>query len=289
MTTERKNIDIYFSRSGKGYKIAVQNQDGGGERDRDFSLSVEEITGTIHELRLARAREAREIDVKSINFNSEQSKIETLGKKFFKELSSCLENFLPSPRNNSGKVRLRFRFNKDVPELAKWPWEYLYNHVHLSLQKHTPIIRYIEYGNPARNIETELPLKILFVAANSPKHRELNLKKELDEIKKVLKKFAKEVTWDILLGQEATKEQLNQKLDQESYHVLHFMGHGTFNSDEKEGYLQLFDNPLEDEVLKTWIANHHSLKMVFLNACRGAQSDSEDIFTGMAHNITALR
>lgn len=288
MSAKRRNIDVLFSHSGSEYKVKVQNQDGGGDRGGNFSVAVKEITDDISELRLARSREAsREIDLESIDFDSGKSKIRKLGGKFFKGLSSYLESFLPRA-DDKYQVRLRFKFNEDVPELSNWPWEYLYDHAHMSLQGHTPIVRYIEYEQRSRSIEIETPLKILFVAANFPKYRKLDLKRELEGIQKTLNRFSGKVEWDILPEEEATKKNFQNKLTESTYHVLHFMGHGTFDNNENQGFLQLSDGPLEDSILKTWVANHKTLRMVFLNACRGAQSDNKDLFTGMAHNIVEV-
>lgn len=287
MPTKRKDIDIIFSRSDDGYSVKVQNQEGGGEREGAFLPPIK-VPEVINGLRLARSRE---IKAKGFNWSDpEKKKIKGLGSGFFKSLSSYLEHFLPKA-GSTDNARLRFKFNKNVPELAKWPWEYLYNHNYFCLQRHTPIVRYIEFGEITRALQlnqNQLPLKILFVAANSPRYRQLDLAKELAEIKKTLEGFGDKVKYNTLIDNEATSQNLLQKLEEEKYHVLHFMGHGTFDANEEKGYLQLFDEPLEDEVLKTWIADHRSLKMVFLNACRGAQSDGEDIFTGMAHSIVEI-
>ena len=60
-------------------------------------------------------------------------------------------------------VRIRLRL-KDAPELANYPWEYLYDRslnwfVALSLE--TPVVRYVDLPVATRPLKVELPLRIL--------------------------------------------------------------------------------------------------------------------------------
>ncbi len=73
-------------------------------------------------------------------------------------------------------------------------------------------------------------------------------------------------------------------------HVLHFIGHGDFDPDWAEGYLVLEDeaskgHPINASDLATLLATQPTLRLVFLNACQGAQTAAENLFGGIAYRL----
>src|SRR4051812_37788183 len=75
-------------------------------------------------------------------------------------------------------LRIRLRLN-DAPELAVWPWEYLYNdNDFLALSEETPIVRYLEMAKPPQPLEIEPPLQILVVVSAPKDVQTLQVEKE---------------------------------------------------------------------------------------------------------------
>jgi hypothetical protein len=69
-----------------------------------------------------------------------------------------------------------------------------------------------------------------------------------------------------------TLAELRTKLLDETWHVLHFMGHGGFDEETGEGHLCFVDskgqdNPVTGELLGNHLKNLRDLRLVFLNAC----------------------
>jgi len=72
-------------------------------------------------------------------------------------------------------------------------------------------------------------------------------------------------------------------------HVLHFIGHGTFNEQLKEGELLFEDDHggpdrVSGRKLATALRNRQDLRLIVLNACEGARG-GESAFTGVAESL----
>ncbi len=69
-----------------------------------------------------------------------------------------------------------------------------------------------------------------------------------------------------------------------TWHVLHFIGHGGFDTNKQEGVLALVDeegntDELPASKLAEILADHSSLKLVVLNACEGSRASRENLFS----------
>ncbi len=195
-------------------------------------------------------------------------------------------------------LRIKLRIDPDeAPELVRvagLPWEYMYRHntrEFLSLSMHTPVVRYLEVARPPEPLPLKPPLRILFVLASPQDQPALNLQKEKELIDKALGELRKagDVQFDIL--EHATAADLLQKLDGQDYHVVHYMGHGSFDTTSGEGMLCLEDREgytdfLSSRKLMTLLRDRMSVRLVFLNACQTAAMAEEgsvyDAFMGVA-------
>ena len=92
--------------------------------------------------------------------------------------------------------------------------------------------------------------------------------------------------------EDATLGALQGKLRSNSYHVFHFIGHGTYSQDDDVGYL-IFEGKNEEpelvpgHVLGSLLGDHFPMRLVFLNACEGAtvSAKNEDPFRGVATSL----
>ncbi len=92
--------------------------------------------------------------------------------------------------------------------------------------------------------------------------------------------------------EDATLSALQSKLRSNSYHVFHFIGHGTYSHDDDTGYL-LFEGKNEKpelvpgHILGNLLGDHYPMRLVFLNACEGAtvSATDGDPFRGVATSL----
>ena len=179
----------------------------------------------------------------------------------------------------------------EVPELAEIPWEYLFDPPNfLAISTSTPIVRYLDVAKPRRPLEVALPIRILAVVSAPSDVEELDTGDERQRLESALKPLidAKAVAIDWL--EEATLLALTKKLQPDTYHILHFIGHGGFDDASGEGALLFEDaagrgRPVSGEQLATVLNNKASLRLVFLNSCEGARASIQDPFSGVASSL----
>ena len=179
----------------------------------------------------------------------------------------------------------------EVPELAEIPWEYLFDKPNfLAISTSTPIVRYLDVAKPRRPLEVALPIRILAVISAPTDADGLDTGDERQRLESSLKPLidANAVSIDWL--EEATLLALTKKLRPDTYHILHFIGHGGFDDASGEGALLFEDDagrgrPISGEQLATVLNNKTSLRLVFLNSCEGARTSVKDPFSGVAASL----
>ena len=82
--------------------------------------------------------------------------------------------------------------------------------------------------------------------------------------------------------------ELQRALSRQTYHILHFIGHG--GADGREGHLMFEDKDergydVDGSTLGTLLQNHPSLRIAVLNACEGARTVGADAFAGVAQRL----
>ncbi len=90
--------------------------------------------------------------------------------------------------------------------------------------------------------------------------------------------------------EKATLAALQRKLRQGEYHIFHFIGHGGFDQQAKDGVLMLEDDegrgrPVSGQYLGTLLHNHRPLRLALLNACEGGRASRHDPFAGTAQSL----
>lgn len=188
---------------------------------------------------------------------------------------------------------LRLRLILNDPEVWNWPWELLHdgNPVRgfLSVVPGMQVVRYIEPRVEVRPLGVRPPLHILAVGASPRGVAQLSVKQELDELEASLEPL-RQAGWVRLERlEEATLDALLRKLKEESFHVLHFVGHCAF--DEKHGGRVLLEStdgspdPVRNPDLALLLKVSRRLRLIVLNSCEGARGDRSDDFAGLAQNL----
>jgi hypothetical protein len=86
-----------------------------------------------------------------------------------------------------------------------------------------------------------------------------------------------------------TLSELRRVLSCDTFHVIHFMGHGGFDS--RHGGVLLFADragspaSITAEDLGVMLRDHTSLRLAVLNACEGGRIDPTDPFAGVADTL----
>ena len=189
-------------------------------------------------------------------------------------------------------LRLRLRLN-DVPELAELPWEFLYDPTKqrfLALSDQTPIVRFLEFPHAVEPLPTSLPLRILVIASTPDDLEELDVEGEWQRLRMALDSLVRNGTVVLERLDGARLSTLQQRLRQQEFHVIHFMGHGAYDPLGGAGTLFFeFEDGRADAVsadeLGVLLHDHESMRFAFLNTCASAHGGMSDAFSGVAQRL----
>ncbi|HEV2912522.1 MAG TPA: CHASE2 domain-containing protein [Pyrinomonadaceae bacterium] len=196
--------------------------------------------------------------------------------------------------NDEQGVRIRLMISP--PEIASLPWETLYDQrtkCFLSTSGKTPLTRFIRIFEPIKSLKITPPVRVLVLI---PSGSGLDVEIEKRIITEALREL-KTVELTILEGK-VTRSRISEALTEKQYHILHFIGHGVFESNQ--GYLLLNseegkeaegDNieaegdKIPADAFADFFRDYPSLKLVVLNSCQGAEVSSTEPLVGMAPQL----
>jgi hypothetical protein len=212
---------------------------------------------------------------------------------------ALFDALLPAPINNiwheaRGRAGdegiLRLRLDIRAYELRNIPWELVHDQSdYLSLSTRTLVVRYLQNHPSRRPVESQRPLNVLLVTSTPGDLAHLaKVEQEIRTVKDALRNL-KEAGQIGRLGllEHATTGRLRAALsaENESYDVVHYMGHGSFRDDK--GYLILEDDSgnsswKEGESVGDLVRNSR-VRLMFLNACDTGIAPSDESLIGVAH------
>lgn len=182
---------------------------------------------------------------------------------------------------------LRVRLRIEAPELIALPWEFLYwpnRDRFLGTSVQCPLVRYLEIFAPISNLEVSLPLGMLVVIPDST---DLDVAEEKASLLQTLAGLEDRVELSFLEGT-VTATKISDALLEGRFHLFHFIGHGEFDGDRAFLRLNAEDGASEyvdGARFASLFANHPTLKLVFLNACKGAETSPTAPLAGMAYQL----
>jgi tetratricopeptide (TPR) repeat protein len=217
---------------------------------------------------------------------------------FTGEVSSLFHACLGSLRGRTQGLRIDIAIDPRRAEagaLQKLPWELLCRpetEDFLGLSRRTPVVRSLDAHRERRPaIARPRRLRILAVAASPTDGPPLAVERERANLEAAWKGQEKKV--EIVFLQSGGVEEMRQALLAAPFHILHFMGHGSFDAGNGEGAL-VFERSdgggqvLEGRRLAQLLHDFESLRLVILNACHTAEAAGErgsNPFAGVASSL----
>ncbi|MFE1879032.1 CHAT domain-containing protein [Streptomyces diastatochromogenes] len=185
---------------------------------------------------------------------------------------------------------LRILLRTNGPHVDRIPWEYLVDPSrddYLALR--VPVVRYLRVMNPPPPLALTLPLRVLGVSARPSDLPPLEAEREREKIERAFRQNSSDnvsVHW--LSGDRW--HDLAKELRSGSWHVLHCVCHGGFDEERNSGYIQLSGDDgaarrLYASDFDRLTTDSPSLRLIVLNACESAASNSGDIYTSTAANL----
>lgn len=209
---------------------------------------------------------------------------------FAGEVGTSLRDSRRESARRAMGLRLRLRLASD---LADVPWEYLYHEAldrFLCLSVETPVVRYLEVPEPVRVVSVKPPLRILVMVSDPIDYPRLDVEGEIDRLHEALREPIRRGLVQLDRLDDATMVELHNRLLDNEYHVFHYIGHGGFDTEHRDGVLVLEGpggapalTPGDD--LGTVLHDHRPLRLAVLNSCEGARGSPKDPFAGTAQGL----
>jgi len=187
---------------------------------------------------------------------------------------------------------LRMVLRLNAPELAALPWESMFDEATDGyVCRREPLVRHIPIPSSPPPLKVQLPLRILAVIASPRGLAVLDVEKEQDDLARALEKPIKQGSIVLRWLERATWPNLQDALLTDSWHVIHFIGHGDFDIERDEGVIALESE--EGRVHRVAADSFVDLlreaqpmpRLVVLNACESSTSGGADMFAGTAATL----
>jgi hypothetical protein len=268
-----ENLDLRLRGNMKaGYTVEASVSDGGSVPPQPLSLPRDNAFG----LQL----------VSILRQETDEHEMKVVGKALFDALfpTPILKLWARAAGSLEEQNGLRIRLHIEPPELSVLPWELLFDEEYVALRLRYPIVRYLDLADPPRPLVVRLPLRLLVSVARPTDKRQFDVGVELDRIQQALQPLGNRIQMEIL--EHTTCDGLLARLRQ-GYHLLHYLGHGTFDGDE--GFLLLEDadgksDPTPASMLGQ-IVGDSNLRLVVLSACQTPVAGRRNAFGGVAQQM----
>jgi CHAT domain len=215
-----------------------------------------------------------------------------------KDVRSLYEQGRGGSGSDAGKgLRIRILIDSREARLRPFmqvPWEILYDSRAdasqlLALDPRRAIVRVIDSNEP--HVEPQAgPLKrVLLVSANPIDTHPLKLGEEISRAEATLVRH--HLRPEVLCR--ATRSALHDQIRDYEPQIVHFMGHGSFNSIRREGVLLLEDknhgrDALYASTFATFFTGRATPRLVILNSCLTAVAGSSRTFKAFSSVAAAL-
>jgi WD40 repeat protein len=278
--------------AGEGYPVAARAPAGEAAASMRLSLTREELDYQIGVIK--DAVQASSAIVRSRPSTDEQP-VRQFGRQLFDaliadDIRTLYVASAQRARDHGARLRLVLRIR--APELARLPWEFLYDpgrqdYVGLSL----PLVRYPQVLAPRQPIEAAAPLRILGMVARPGDQDALAAEDEKRRLHAALDGLVRDGQVELAWVPGQAYGDLEDAMDRGPWHVFHFVGHGGYDPASDEGTIALAgEHGRTDAVgaddLSRLLSEHYTLRLVVLNACETGRGSALDMFSSTAGALT---
>lgn len=259
------------------------------EASASFELPFNELEIENFILKVSRPRGRRRVDTSAID------EARRFGGGLFKalfreQIYALYRDTLSHARAQARGVRITLCLS-GVPELIDVPWEYLFDDPDfLAVSAFTPVVRYLDLPRAHRPLLVKPPLRLLGVVSNPADYEQLDIERERENLERALAGLIEAHAVDLHWLERPTLGALLKTLQTQTFHAVHYIGHGSYDRDAGRGVLLFEDDsgwsrPVNGDKLGMILHDFSSLGLVVLNACEGARTARTDPFAGVAGSL----
>jgi hypothetical protein len=248
------HLDLHLERSEDGNSCQVrQSPAGQGESRFVLPFSARDLQKIWEVL--------REVQSAGQAVATQRALVQDAGRRLFEaafagEVLGCLRASFD--RTDYMKAPLHLHLDlSGAPELEKLPWEYMYNPERsefLALAPMSPLARYTGLQHRILPANVTKPLRALVVVAGPSSYPRVEADREWLSLLDSIDYLGAEGKLILERLQKPTLLDLQRKLRQNEYHIIHFIGHGISDKSTGEGQLVF-----EDEMGRSRLVNGQHL------------------------------
>lgn len=145
------------------------------------------------------------------------------------EIRTSFQMSMNLARSQNSKILFELRFDENIAELARYPWELMHDGRRFLLPSGmVELVRYISYPEATTALKTSLPLRMLYIRSRPMDLSALPAFNEELAIRHALEPLVNSGSIIIDELETATYDSLLDYLDDHKCNILHFDGHGVF-------------------------------------------------------------
>ena len=270
------------------FVVRVLQSVGGGEPSETFRLDLDDLLRRRPQLEsnvLLSSIAARRV------MSDYEASIQDVGRRLFESaftgsVASAYRTSMAVATERGESVQLALRLT--APGLAALPWESLYDpETQRYLCRKDPLVRNVPAPASPR-LQITAPLRVLGMISSPRGLPTLDVELERERLEEALKPHIEDRRVELHWLEDVSWEGLHGKLLERAWHVLHFIGHGTYDTDTDEGVLAFVGRDgRADYVTASALADlldeaEPTPRLVVLNSCQSGAGGTTDLFSGTA-------
>lgn len=277
------------------YVVRVLQSVGGGEPTETITLDVDELVARrplVEASILSSSVSTRRI------MSETEAAVQGVGVRMFEAMFSgdvrtAYRTSAAVAAERGKGVQLALRLN--APGLAALPWEALFDpetQAYLCLKE--PLVRHVPAPHSPPALSITPPLRVLGMISSPGGLPALDVEAERARLEEALRPHLDAGRVELRWLDDVSWTGVHDKLLEEEWHVLHFIGHGGYDTETDEGVLAFVGrNGRADYVPASRLADlldeaEPTPRLVVLNSCQSGASGTLDLFSGtaaaLAHN-----
>ena len=270
------------------FVVRVLQSVGGGEPSETFHLDLDDLLSRRPQLEanvLLSSVAARRV------MSDSEASIQDVGRRLFESaftgsVAGAYRTSMAVATERGESVQIALRLT--APGLAALPWEALYDpETQRYLCRKDPLVRNVPAPDAPR-LQITAPLRVLGMISSPRGLPTLDVELERERLEEALKPLIDDGRVELEWLDEVSWDGLHDKLLERAWHVLHFIGHGTYDTDTDEGVLAFVGRDgRADYVSASALADlldeaDPTPRLVVLNSCQSGAGSATDLFSGTA-------
>ena len=271
------------------YVVHVLRSVGGGEPTQTITLDLDELVARrplLEATVLSSSVSARRV------MSDTEAAVQDVGRRLFDatfsgEVRSAYRTSMAVASERGKSVQIALRLT--APGLAALPWEALYDaEIGTYLCRKEPLVRHVPAPYSPAALAIAPPMRVLGMISSPRGLPALDVGAERERLEEALRPHLDSGRVELKWLDEVTWTGVHRKLLEEQWHVLHFVGHGTYDVETDEGVLAFVGRDgRADYVTASSLADlldeaEPTPRLVVLNSCQSGAGSTTDLFSGTA-------